>query len=661
MKVHKEFLLWPGILLWILTPLYLESPAWATACSLFFIGSKIIHYFYGRNLISKGLKNFTSIIILFATLASFKTLLGYAPAITLFILYSSIKFAEAENTRDYRVLIYFLFFLLISNAIYYQNLYITIHILVSFLLLAERMLAYSQQRPGSWNVNILKTLKYFAIFLPLIMVFFFLFPRYGGERMGLPGGVAPDKKMVGMSNMLNPADFSLLLDNPEISFRAVFPPEKKVFPIHLYWRGMALSETDGMRWQKTYDAQKGRLDADIGPGQEDIDYEIILEPHWNNTLFTLESPLRVDNFSNPNVYVYSFQNNTFESVRRITVRLKYRGVSRIANKDFQLSPQQRKINLITPFPPSGEVKKIFDQLYDPSPQKYRDNILNFFRQNLSYTWAPGNYGDDPRNFMQQLLLENKKGLCGHFASAMALLLRWGNVPSRVIIGYQGGEFNDYGQYWLVKQKNAHAWVEMFIEKEGWIRVDPTIVIFPDRLNNGPQIRFEAVKNSWPSIYKYVDQTMLFVDGINYYWARFLLDFDKDWQKEKFEKILRKQFNWLTILGQLLFGSVLFFLLIYIIRNIAVKGGRKSLEQKIILNYQKFVNKMEREGYTKDQYLDPGQYYQLVRKRNDALANVVQPIINQYIEWRYAGEKINWQDYVIWRKNIKELKAGINKF
>ena len=86
--------------------------------------------------------------------------------------------------------------------------------------------------------------------------------------------------------------------------------------------------------------------------------------------------------------------------------------------------------------------------------------------------------------VDEFLFDTKRGFCGHYASAFATLMRAAGIPARVVTGYQGGTFNRFADYWILRQSDAHAWTEVWIEGRGWLRMDPTSVIAPSRVERG---------------------------------------------------------------------------------------------------------------------------------------------------------------------------------
>jgi transglutaminase-like putative cysteine protease len=109
--------------------------------------------------------------------------------------------------------------------------------------------------------------------------------------------------------------------------------------------------------------------------------------------------------------------------------------------------------------------------------------LSLFRNDFFYTLAAPDLG---RDSVDDFLFETRRGFCQHFASAYTFLMRAAGIPARVVTGYQGGYFNTLGNYLLVRQSDAHAWSEVWLKGRGWVRVDPTGAVSPQRVELGAQ-------------------------------------------------------------------------------------------------------------------------------------------------------------------------------
>jgi hypothetical protein len=139
----------------------------------------------------------------------------------------------------------------------------------------------------------------------------------------------------------------------------------------------------------------------------------------------------------------------------------------------------------------------------------------------------------PDNGIDALLFDVKRGFCAHYAGATTFLLRAAGIPSRVVVGYQGGERGAGGNYLIVRQYDAHAWVEAWVGGQGWVRIDPTAAIAPERIESGLRdaVADEGsfLENDWASLQRYSDVPLakwvsLQLDRLNYQWQRWVVGY-----------------------------------------------------------------------------------------------------------------------------------------
>ncbi|MGO2560286.1 transglutaminase-like domain-containing protein, partial [Psychrobacter sp.] len=149
------------------------------------------------------------------------------------------------------------------------------------------------------------------------------------------------------------------------------------------------------------------------------------------------------------------------------------------------------------------------------------------------------------------------GFCEHYASSFTFMMRAAGVPARVVAGYQGGELSRGGDVWEVRQKDAHAWTEVWLEGQGWVRVDPTAFVAPERVEQG----MDALTQSQGAAmfgdgagaqFNYQQYQMLqtlrrFSDQASYYWQKDVVGYDKDKQADS----LLKWFNIKSIMQQVI--------------------------------------------------------------------------------------------------------------
>ncbi|HKU89036.1 MAG TPA: transglutaminaseTgpA domain-containing protein, partial [Steroidobacteraceae bacterium] len=302
----------------------------------------------------------------------------------------------------------------------------------------------------------------------------------------------------------------------------------------LYWRGPVLNDFDGFTWRRArgrvYHAEALQR---IGPAYR---YHVTLEPTDQPWLFSLDT---ID--ESPRRDMFLSHDRQLTGLGPITVTTSYDAVSHLQTRsDAELSTLGRRYEIRLPPDRNPRALALAAELRIRSANdaEYTRRVLDWFRnQGLEYTLEPGATSVDS---VDTTLFDTRKGFCGHFASAYATLMRAAGVPARVVTGYLGGEWNPVGGYVLVRQSEAHAWTEVWLDGQGWTRIDPTAVVAPERLQRGvfdllpeamPATTALLHDNAW---LKRVSQVW---DNMNRWWQDNVVEFD-----------LRAQFNLMQKLG-----------------------------------------------------------------------------------------------------------------
>ena len=162
----------------------------------------------------------------------------------------------------------------------------------------------------------------------------------------------------------------------------------------------------------------------------------------------------------------------------------------------------------------------------------RSVLRKFSEEAFFYTLQPPALGRDP---VDQFLFETRQGFCEHYASAFAVMMRAAGIPSRVVLGYQGGEMNR--DYMIVRQADAHAWTEVWLEGLGWRRFDPTAAVAPERVDSGRAgAMFDGLGEAWgmSAPPKFVYDLSLTWDSINAKWNEWVLGYGPENQERFME-------------------------------------------------------------------------------------------------------------------------------
>ena len=468
-------------------------------------------------------------VLVVAVALSFRTLNGLAAGTALLVVMGALKLLESRARRDDAIVIGVALFLLLAAALAGQSLWrVLAYLLALWGACAAMALAAHSDSLFTTRAALKLAARALAMSIPLALLCFAFFPRVAGQFWSLQRGEAAT---TGLSDEMSPGAIQKLATEYEPAFRVRFagtlPPRAA-----LYWRGPVLNTFDGFTWRRARSSlYAGTPFAPLGAA---VRYRVTLEPTNQYWLFALDT---VD--KSPRGDVYLSPDGQLLAANPITSVTSYDAVSHLATRsEAPLSTLGHRYETRLPLEPNPRARALALDLRarSGSDADYARNVLDWFRtQGLEYTLEPGPTGIDS---VDDTLFVTKRGFCGHFASAYANLMRAAGVPARVVTGYLGGEWNPVGGYLIVRQSEAHAWTEVWLDDQGWTRVDPTAVVAPERLQRGVYDLLASsgnfggfLRNSW------FNRLALLWDGTNQWWQEHVVEFS-----------LRSQFDLLRTLG-----------------------------------------------------------------------------------------------------------------
>ncbi|HEY6527353.1 MAG TPA: DUF3488 and transglutaminase-like domain-containing protein [Cellvibrionaceae bacterium] len=447
-----------------------------------------------------------------------------------------LKTIECASHKDGLLLIFIGFIAVAAQFLFNQSLLSGLYgaLCLIALLLAWQSLYFGRDRVFSARFSYAAILVLQAI--PLLILLFFVMPRLSPLwKVPLPEG----RGKTGFSDHLSPGDLGQLVKNGDTAFRASFIGEHPRTR-DLYWRGLVLTEFDGRTWHRTHDNLKFFEEAPKSFDQL-IEYSIVVEPHNQPWLFALATPVRVEGIG---LQVKLQPEGLLQADGVVFQRTQYHVVSArsvLFPEDSHLSDEEQQQNLALPAngnPQARALANMWRKAGMDTQQKVAAG-LELFQREFYYTLSPPKLGAE---VIDEFLFSSKHGFCEHFASSFTFLMRAAGVPARVIVGYQGGKYNDPDQYLIVSQADAHAWVEVWQQGLGWVMLDPTAAVAPNRIELGIDEALNSEDrslvgqgvlsgNSWwlPAQKKW--------DSANFAWQRWVLNYDSEKQKSVFERWL----------------------------------------------------------------------------------------------------------------------------
>ncbi|WP_333842410.1 transglutaminase TgpA family protein [Pelomicrobium sp.] len=578
------------------------------------------------------------------TALHYGTLFGPSGGVALFIVLVALKLLESRSVRDAVLLVFLGYFLVITLFLYDQSMSMAAYTAVPILGLTTLLAALAQGAGASGLGTPFRTAA--ALLLqafPVMVILFLFFPRLPQPLWGVPQETA--EGVSGLSDVLAPGDLSRLSLSDAVAFRVDFqakvPP-----PSHLYWRGPVLTRFDGRTWSMSPSLASGAPPLEALDGG--MTYTVTLEPHHRSWLFALELPGRGPEQSllTPD-YQLVAQAPVRSRIRyTVTSYLRHRAQPRLSGGEAE-----RALALPAGGNPRARALALGwkRELGDASAIVQR--ALQFFRtEDFFYTLQPPRLGREP---VDDFLFNTRRGYCEHYASSFVFLMRAAGVPARVVTGYQGGEFNPLGGYLIVRQADAHAWAEVWLESSGWLRVDPTAAVAPERVERGlasvatpgePLSVLMRSGNNWAR------PIQLAWDSLTNGWNQWVLGYGGERQRELLSRIGVTHPDWRSMAVLLLVGIGAFTGMLAAGLLWRMGERRPAPAQRL---YRRFCRRLARHGLARAPGEGPRDYANRIAAARPELAAQVQAICWLYIALRYGTESDPRQ--------LKRLRALVGSF
>ncbi len=494
-----------------------------------------------------------------ATWFTHNTLLGRDAGVTLIVVLLALKTLEMRARRDAFVVFFLAFFTLLTHFFYSQSLLTAAGILLALLgLLTALVNAHMPvgRPPLAQAARIAAGMA--ALGAPIMLVLFLLFPRMA-PLWGLPGDALTGR--TGLSNKMEVGQIAKLVQDDGIAMRIRFegePPRQR----DLYFRGPVLSDFDGVQWRPLRSGfpDAMALSADLAVSGPPIRYEVTMEPHNGPWLLLLEAgssqpelPGR-DTFMTPDLQ--------WLTRRPVTELVRYRAQSHTQFRHGPLQPAVALQDLIE-LPPgynprtlalAVELRRQFGAGPESAPAVVNAALDRLRTGGYTYTLEPGVFG---QHTADEFWFDRREGFCEHIASSFVILMRAADIPARIVTGYQGGELNTVDGYWTVRQRDAHAWAEVWLQGQGWVRVDPTSSVAPGR--TGSLERLSAPQGVIAGAIGAINPTLsaqmrAVWEAVNNRWNQWVLNYTQGKQLDLLKNIGFSSPSW-TDLAYVLIGIV----------------------------------------------------------------------------------------------------------
>lgn len=560
-----------GVITAVIAPHADHLPLWSSAMTALMLVWRAVIAARQRPLPSRWWLALIIVAYTGLTWLTYRTLIGREAGITLLVMLMALKTLELRARRDAFVVFFLGFFLILTQFLYSQALLMALWSLLSLWgLLAAVVLAQmpSTDANGVPSIGIAarRAASTTALGLPVMVLLFVLFPRIA-PLWGVPTEAIGK---TGLSNQLEFGAMNEIANDDSIALRVKFegpvpPPDQR------YFRGPVLTRFDGKTW-RTPDARVSqgwlRGKDDLTTHGTPLRYEMTLEPLRIPVLPLLEmSPGSVGTeLTLPDLTLVRGPEMQWLSPRPITERLRFTAT---AHLDWQAGERRNRLQRATDvdLPPSRNPRTLawatalaaeprFSGLAPgPRAEALAAALLEHVRrEDFVYTLNPGRYGETSPHVIDEFWLDRRLGFCEHFASAFVVLMRAMDVPARIVTGFQGWDAEPQDGYLVVRNANAHAWAEYWVEGKGWVRSDPTAAVAPNRVTQGLALRPEpgVLGQLNPTLWRSLRTGW---ETLNNRWQQLVLNYSRQNQFDLLKQMGFSQPDW-TALGQALAGVIL---------------------------------------------------------------------------------------------------------
>jgi len=629
---NRELMILAALVCLAVAPHFMHTNIWVT---LFFIATlcyRMTAVSFPRLLPGKLLLFLITIAAVGVIIANHAQLVDWRVAVDLLIVMVGLKLLELRKRRDIYVTLFLGYFTIATNFLFNQDLLLAAYLFVVVIGLTAVLLEVSRsqslQRP-------LKTaglsLSLLLQGVPIMVALFLFFPRLSAPLWSL--GLDQQRGVTGLSDTVSPGSISELIRSRAVAFRVDFE-EAVPAPKLRYWRGPVMWDSDGASWFRG--EPLSQEDVGYTAEGEPVDYSVTLEPGGGMWLLALDLPQAPP----PKASLEP----GFELIadKAVTRRLRYEMRSYMHYNTGGLSANERRRALQLPENITSRVKQLV-QRWQSDAKDDQDHVavvnqaLRYFRQQpFYYTLYPPLLEDNP---VDEFLFESRRGFCEHYASSFVTLMRVAGIPARLVTGYQGGEVNPLGGHLIVRQSDAHAWAEVWIIGEGWMRIDPTAAVAPERVERpfdidfddagivGSPIQFTLAQSGF--LKNLARQFRLGRDAVNASWHRWVLGYSK-----------QKQGRIMDLLG-LGFAKgaavaivVSILVMISLIAALLWYRGREHVDP-VQADYLLFCSHMAKKGVTRLPYEAADNYARRIIVQRPDIKTAVDEITRLYNGLRYG--------------------------
>lgn len=573
---------------------------------------------------NKWLRSGMALAAMLGVLASYRTLNGLEAGTGFLVVMGAMKLLETRNLRDLTLVLFVSYFLLFAGFLYNQQVLLLPYMLIAVWVLTATLMRIHQGAPVKSTAALATSAKMFLQALPLAALLFLLFPRLPGQFWAVP---ARETARTGLDDELSPGDVSDLTISGAVAFRVSFEGGRIPPAPELYWRGPVLHDFDGRTW-------RGQLhmysDAPVKALGTPYRYRITLEPHQRNWVFALDAATK---WPSGTRRAADYQ---ILSYRRIAALRSFEleSVTEYATEGALLTPI-RISDLRLPRdrnPRTLELARTLRAQVESDAQFVTAVLDKLNREAYFYTLEPPTLAHDS---VDDFLFNTKRGFCEHFASAFTTLARAAGIPARVVTGYQGGDFNPLSGYLTVRQSDAHAWSEVWLDGRGWVRVDPTAAVAPERIERGIDAAIseeEAVPGRIFMRSTVLSRMRHAWDALNTFWNANVVEFGQVQQRALLDMLGIENADWRELGFGLALAIAAFFGALSLYLAFRYRPPRRD---PLVQTYEQLCLRFAKRKLARAAHEGPNDYLARLAAARPDLAAQLEEMRMLYVSLRYG--------------------------
>lgn len=596
-------------------------PTWVAVLAFGLLGWRASLLWRGRMATSKWLVLMLALAAGIAVRFEFGHFFGKDPGVALLAILLGLKLLETRTMRDIHAAVLLCFFLQLAVFLENQSPLFALLALGACLLSIGSLLALTD--PHASQRERLRTSALLLVQgLPFMLILFVLFPRVQGPLWGLPADA--HRAVTGLSDSMSPGSIAELSQSSEIAFRAAF--EEAPPPPHLrYWRGPVLTHFDGSTWRASrHERAEHPYYTPAGP---QLRYQLTLEAHNQHWL------LAMDFAGGPVDGIRFGSDYQALSVQPVRTRSRFE-LNAYPETPVGLDESSRVLDSARRLPADGNPRSrqlVAELSADtPTPAILLERVIDYLRQSeLRYTLRPPLMREDS---VDTFLFVAQRGFCEHFSSAFVFLMRAAGVPARVVTGYQGGEINPVDGSLVVRQSDAHAWAEVWLDGRGWVRVDPTALAAPQRIESGLSAALPA-SEALPLLMRpemaWLRTLRHQWDAASNHWNQWVLGYNQARQLELLSELGLDTPRW-----QVLIGGMMLAVLVVMAALLAWAMHYRNPADALDKAWAAFSRKLAHVGLERHPAEGPLDYGARLARARPLDASALQEITSRYAALRY---------------------------